>query len=651
MTDNTGNETSSLRIGTVTAVRGRRIEITVDVDKNDSSLIFQGQIISNVSIGSFLVVRRGYAHLVVQVEEEELIESNAWNNSAYQRDVDRNTRILKTILLGEFETDTSVSPFQTRFISGSQTSPLIGNIAYLASPEQASKIYVSNSKPETQITIGHLATNSSIPIYLDISTLFSGHIGIFGNAGSGKTYTLSQIYTQLFSILATQPKSHNKVERTRFLIFDLNGEYSNRQFTNAPSDNSSKAVYPSYTYNADPAKARLNLIPLHEEVLYSDKFWFDTLEASEQTQQAFITNVLNDTLRPQEAYDMAQRLIHEFFSQASPDTLPINILYSFLADLHNIANPRNYAFNEDFIHFKNSISFNHKTQHYAIKVSETITFSNQPAFKTFINDHLERLFPLKFTFILTKFEEIQLTFKIHYFLELMSESGDTTSIHQLMSRFDSVTQALRKWFRFHHETCHDGQLLQIINLQQASSYERQLIPLITVRAEYEQHKQKLIDTELPCYLNIAIEEAHSILSQNRYTSNDFSRNARLNTFEEIIKEGRKFGVFLTVVSQRPSEISPTITSQLHHYFLHRLVNPIDLDCIKNTLIFLDRKSYEFLPSLSCGTCIVSGTSLQLPAVVKIDELPEGRKPNNETIDLVKLWGLGADSAHEGSELI
>ena len=108
MTSYTGKEISSLRIGTVTAVRGRRIDITVDVDKNDSSLIFQGKIISNVSIGSFLVVRRGYAHLVVQVEEEELIESSAWENSDYQRDVDRNTRILKTSLLGEFQTDTSV---------------------------------------------------------------------------------------------------------------------------------------------------------------------------------------------------------------------------------------------------------------------------------------------------------------------------------------------------------------------------------------------------------------------------------------------------------------------------------------------------------------------------------------------------------------
>jgi hypothetical protein len=48
----------------------------------------------------------------------------------------------------------------------------------------------------------------------------------------------------------------------------------------------------------------------------------------------------------------------------------------------------------------------------------------------------------------------------------------------------------------------------------------------------------------------------------------------LETFEEIIKEGRKFGVFLTVASQRPSDISPTIISQLHNYFIHKLMNEL-----------------------------------------------------------------------------
>ena len=111
-------------------------------------------------------------------------------------------------------------------------------------------------------------------------------------------------------------------------------------------------------------------------------------------------------------------------------------------------------------------------------------------------------------------------------------------------------------------------------------------------------------------------------------------------------EGSKFGTFITLLSQRPADISPIITSQLHHYFLHRLVNSVDLDCVKDAVSFLNQKSFQSIPFLPRGTCIISGTACQIPAVVKIDELPEGRRPNNETIDLVKLWGLAPDSADD-----
>ena len=59
--------------------------------------------------------------------------------------------------------------------------------------------------------------------------------------------------------------------------------------------------------------------------------------------------------------------------------------------------------------------------------------------------------------------------------------------------------------------------------------------------------------------------------------------SRLEVFEEIIKEGRKFGVFMTIASQRPSDISSTIVSQLHNYFIHRLVNDEDLTKVRHPL--------------------------------------------------------------------
>ena len=110
-------------------------------------------------------------------------------------------------------------------------------------------------------------------------------------------------------------------------------------------------------------------------------------------------------------------------------------------------------------------------------------------------------------------------------------------------------------------------------------------------------------------------------------------------FEEILKEGRKFGVFVTLASQRPYDISSTITSQLHHYLLHQLVNPNDVAAVRNSVAYLDDLAFDELTSLARGTCIISGTSIQVPAIVNIDPLDTDRCPHNETIDLNDHWQL------------
>ena len=111
----------------------------------------------------------------------------------------------------------------------------------------------------------------------------------------------------------------------------------------------------------------------------------------------------------------------------------------------------------------------------------------------------------------------------------------------------------------------------------------------------------------------------------------------LEKFEKIVKEGRKFGVFLTLASQRPSDISTTIISQLHNYFIHRLVNDEDIDKVGRSISYLDRVSKESLPILSTGVCVIAGQLTEMPIVVKIDEIESKHIPRNETIDIVAKW--------------
>lgn len=183
--------------------------------------------------------------------------------------------------------------------------------------------------------------------------------------------------------------------------------------------------------------------------------------------------------------------------------------------------------------------------------------------------------------------------------------------------------------------------LCIIDLNKCNLDIKKVIPLILSKHVYESQKKS---SDKSKYLNIIIDEAHNILSYSSNRESETWKDYRLETFEEMIKEGRKFGTFLTLASQRPSDISSTIISQLHNYFLHRLINNKDIEAIEKTVSYLDKVSFESLPILPTGTCIIAGLSAKLPVVVKMNPLGKEFQPNSQTIKLTDYWGnIEADS--------
>jgi DNA helicase HerA-like ATPase len=102
---------------------------------------------------------------------------------------------------------------------------------------------------------------------------------------------------------------------------------------------------------------------------------------------------------------------------------------------------------------------------------------------------------------------------------------------------------------------------------------------------------------------------------------------------------------VTIASQRPADISPTIVSQLHNFFIHRLVNDRDLFLIDNTITTLDTLSRSLIPGLAQGSCVVTGTAFDLPMVLQVDRLDRDKQPASEDVDLEQLWSeaTGADA--------
>lgn len=134
---------------------------------------------------------------------------------------------------------------------------------------------------------------------------------------------------------------------------------------------------------------------------------------------------------------------------------------------------------------------------------------------------------------------------------------------------------------------------------------------------------------------LVCDEAHIYLPKK----NDSNPNERrtLNTFERIGKEGRKYGVSLLIISQRPSDVSETILSQCNNIMSLRLSNKQDQSTVKSFIS--DNLSFftDILPTLDVGETIILGDSVLLPSRILLDKPTENNRPKSSTIDFWTAW--------------
>ena len=237
---------------------------------------------------------------------------------------------------------------------------------------------------------------------------------------------------------------------------------------------------------------------------------------------------------------------------------------------------------------------------------------------------------------ITKFLYIQLID------DILSNRVQNEHIAPAINKLNSLSRDFSKVIEVPTKNCSTdlwkkGKPMVVINLDKVNTTMKKLLPLLLSMMCYQEHKGYKKEGAGTRSLNIIIDEAHNILSYESSRESESWKDFRLETFEEIIKEGRKFGVFLTLASQRPSDISSTIISQLHNYLIHRLVNNRDLEMVEKAISYLDKLSVETLPILPAGACVLSGIVADLPILVQIDELNEEDAPKSQTIKLTNAW--------------
>ncbi|MDD2435426.1 MAG: DUF87 domain-containing protein, partial [Bacilli bacterium] len=132
--------------------------------------------------------------------------------------------------------------------------------------------------------------------------------------------------------------------------------------------------------------------------------------------------------------------------------------------------------------------------------------------------------------------------------------------------------------------------------------------------------------------HIFLEESH------RYVQNDGDRFLiGYNIFERIAKEGRKYGLMLNLISQRPVELSDTVISQVSNFLIFRMNHPRDIEYIRKMLPNISSEIVEKQKSLQPGTCVGFGKAFKVPMIVKM-EMPDP-EPYSANCDVVKSWAV------------
>ena len=607
-----------LLVAHVTEVRGTRIKAKVIQGKNEAHLFYKGELVRNVSVGGYVKIPCGFDLVIGKIDGEYQAERFNLSDDAGGR--------AKSSVLYDRMIDVSVFGVLGRngFERGITVLPLVASKVYVLTAGELASISSHETDEDEGFEIGELAGNEGISVSVPIGGLFASHIGIFGNTGSGKSNTLCKLYTDCFERIGVAPSATS----SRFIVVDFNGEYAGDGVLH-----STKEVFKLRT-----ADAKGDKIPVPAGFYLDASIWSMLTSATEKTQRPFLERVV--------------KTAELILSKTNFDTYLLGIVKNVLRGYSNA--PTMYPEQRDelnrtlaFLVDKDDLDGSQK-----ILESDTAGFQIVPQGQKLVligngifGDTPEKVVDM-FDGVLSQCSSVgKLLGDMPSFMLFVArlvflqrwQNGSVVREHIAwwLPRYERQLSESKKIYEVSSSPI-GGTGLQVISLLDVNQEQKKTVPLVVAKYAYEQQKGRN-STDPQSSTHLIIDEAHNILSYSSQRESESWRDYRLETFEEIIKEGRKFGMYMTVCSQRPSDISSTIISQLHNYFIHRLVNDEDLRAVEKAVSFIDAESFSMIPALPQGGCVVSGTAVSYPVRIQVAPLPEGKRPASGDRDLYSTW--------------
>ena len=526
-------------------------------------------------------------------------------------------------LMGEFVGE--------RFIAGTIKKPTLDSKVRVINDEELDILLGKDD--EKSLYLGHSAIYPNKNVYIDINQFFSNHASIFGNTGSGKSCSVARIVQNIF--LNKQFLSYN----ANLFIFDAYGEYKNA-FKVLDKFNQNYQ-YKFITSNPTEASdVQLN-IPIF--LLTIDDICL-LLQADNHHQYTIVERMLKLAKLFSKNDEETKKLKNHLIAKA---------IMTVLFSNQNAAGKKNDIFT--IINDCSTPEFNVNTDiqgiGYTRKFSECFGIDRNGEFGEsvllneyllkFIDDDLESKIdvPVDAFYTLDDLEKaLSFTLIGDGFLGNRIMQDNAVIMQVRLHSLNNSTN--RKFFSFKEYITLENYISSLIinnnkrsqiiniNLEDVDDNLAKTIVKIFSKMIFDFAKKRRVRAAIPFHL--FIEEAH------RYVVNDNDHFLLgYNIFERIAKEGRKYGVMLDLVSQRPVEISETVIAQMSNFCILKMTHPRDLDYINKMLPNISGDIIEKLTSLQSGTMVAFGSAFKIPVIVKMD-MPDPA-PYSSNCDVVYRW--------------
>lgn len=554
--------------------------------------------------------------VIMESEEKRIIGEiiNIKNNIAYVN------------LLGELKGE--------KFVYGVINKPSFSSSVKLISKEKIPMIISTENFIENEhLYLGTSPIYEGVKINIEVNKFFSNHFAIFGSTGSGKSCSVSRIFQNLFS------KPNSIPYRSSIFIFDAYGEYHTafeKLHEVVPEIN-----FKYYTTNTDDDIDKILRIPLW--LLDVDDIAL-LLECNNTSQLPIIEKALK--LVTVFAREEKQVIKHK-------NDIIARAILDILTSGKNPSQIRDQIVS--VLSYYNTSELNLETQIFQpgytrpLKQCLLVDASGKIRdmelvmnfMQKFVDDTLELNLPDgSFKYTLDNLKDA-LDFALISEGILKSEKV-FDEYNVLKVRLHSlVSGSYSEYFNYDHFISKDQYIRELLsapndrkaqiinfNINYIDDRFAKTITKIYSKLLFNYAKELKDRASIP--FHIILEEAH------RYVQNDNDINLLgYNIFDRITKEGRKYGVLLGLISQRPSELSDTSISQCSNFLIFNILHPVDLAYIKQMVPNITEEISKKFKTLQAGNCIAFGNAFKVPVFIKFD-MPNPA-PSSSSCDIKKTW--------------